>query len=76
MSLHNQIMNLKAKTGRASIGYLAGHRDARHVCAEMVMPYDRLVERMKAQFDLPESASCAEVLEAFERLIYSVEAGL
>lgn len=80
MSLHNQMMNLPCATKAVGAvfvaGYKLGHRDARHACAEMALPYDRLAERMKAQFGLPESASCAEVLEAFERLIYSVEAGL
>ena len=42
MSLHGQIINMTADAGNAStdstrIAYLEGHRDARHVAAELAL---------------------------------------
>ena len=49
MNLHGQIINMTADAGNAStdstrIAYLEGHRDARHVAAELALKADAAMQ--------------------------------
>uniref|UniRef100_A0AAU6VZ80 Uncharacterized protein n=2 Tax=unclassified bacterial viruses TaxID=12333 RepID=A0AAU6VZ80_9VIRU len=88
MSLHNEIMNIPTKTETLTteVGcprdYKLGHRDARHVAAELALKYDGYIERLedhiKALVDAIELAELGKILGNGEALIGATrrEAGL
>lgn len=59
MSLHNEIMNLPCKVDAytrlrhdTEIAYKEGHRDARHVAAELSLPYEPPVMEKQHVLDM------------------------
>lgn len=61
MSLHDKILNIpcevdKAKKAINRIEYKNGHRDARHMAAELAIEYDNNVQYLEDHRQITESA--------------------
>jgi hypothetical protein len=63
--LHDQIMNIPARTGIAisntpALAYKEGHRDARHAAAELAISTDAEIERLRKEVEEWKVGSNAE----------------